>query len=31
MTTLFDGESMASFNTIGDANWQLMDGKQRVL
>src|SRR5438093_6238637 len=25
-TTLFDGKSLASFNTIGDANWQLMDG-----
>ena len=25
-TTLFDGKSLASFNTVGDANWQLMDG-----
>jgi len=25
-TTLFDGKSLSSFNTIGDANWQLMDG-----
>src|SRR5215510_12568388 len=25
-TTLFDGKSLAAFNTIGDANWQLMDG-----
>src|SRR5437867_8885558 len=25
-TTLFDGKSLASFNTIGDANWQLMEG-----
>ena len=25
-TTLFDGKSLASFNMIGDANWQLMDG-----
>src|SRR5437762_2838818 len=25
-TTLFDGKSLAGFNTIGDANWQLMDG-----
>ena len=25
-TTLFDGKNLASFNTIGDANWQLMDG-----
>jgi len=25
-TTLFDGKSLTSFNPIGDANWQLMDG-----
>jgi len=25
-TTLFDGKSLAAFNTIGDANWRLMDG-----
>src|SRR5438093_10871771 len=25
-TTLFDGKSLVSFNTIGDANWRLMDG-----
>jgi hypothetical protein len=25
-TTLFDGKSLMEFNTIGDANWQLMDG-----
>jgi 3-keto-disaccharide hydrolase len=25
-TTLFDGKSLTSFNTIGDANWQLMEG-----
>jgi len=25
-TTLFDGKSLTSFNMIGDANWQLMDG-----
>lgn len=25
-TTLFDGKNLSSFNTIGDANWQLMDG-----
>jgi len=25
-TTLFDGKNLAAFNTIGDANWQLMDG-----
>ena len=25
-TTLFDGKSLSAFNTIGDANWQLMDG-----
>jgi len=25
-TTLFDGKSLSSFNTIGDANWQLMEG-----
>jgi 3-keto-disaccharide hydrolase len=24
--TLFDGKSLMEFNTIGDANWQLMDG-----
>jgi 3-keto-disaccharide hydrolase len=23
---LFDGKSLANFNTIGDANWQLVDG-----
>src|SRR5262249_4736956 len=25
-TTLFDGKSLAAFNMIGDANWQLVDG-----
>jgi len=25
-TTLFDGKNLSSFNTIGDANWQLMEG-----
>ena len=25
-TVLFDGKNLSSFNTIGDANWQLMDG-----
>jgi hypothetical protein len=25
-TTLFDGKNLTAFNTIGDANWQLMDG-----
>src|SRR5499426_1511227 len=25
-TTLFDGKSLTAFNTIGDANWELMDG-----
>src|SRR5262249_31617663 len=25
-TTLFDGKNLTSFNMIGDANWQLMDG-----
>ena len=25
-TTLFDGKNLGAFNTIGDANWQLMDG-----
>ena len=25
-TTLFDGKSLAAFNTVGDANWQLVDG-----
>ncbi|PYS54881.1 MAG: DUF1080 domain-containing protein [Acidobacteria bacterium] len=25
-STLFDGKSLAAFNTIGDANWRLMDG-----
>ena len=24
--SIFDGKSLAPFNTIGDANWQLMDG-----
>jgi hypothetical protein len=24
--TLFDGKSLTAFNTIGDANWQLVDG-----
>jgi hypothetical protein len=24
--TLFDGKSLSAFNTIGDANWQVMDG-----
>ena len=28
-TTLFDGKSLAAFNTIGDANWRLMDGLTR--
>jgi hypothetical protein len=25
-TTLFDGKSLAAFNPVGDANWQVMDG-----
>src|SRR6266850_1398929 len=25
-TTLFDGKSLAAFNPVGDANWQLMEG-----
>jgi Domain of Unknown Function (DUF1080) len=25
-TVLFDGKNLSSFNAIGDANWQLMDG-----
>jgi hypothetical protein len=25
-TTLFDGKSITAFNTVGDANWELMDG-----
>src|SRR5436309_14823512 len=25
-TTLFDGKSLAAFNMIGDANWQLVEG-----
>jgi Domain of Unknown Function (DUF1080) len=28
--TLFDGKSLMEFNTIGDANWQLMDGVVRA-
>jgi hypothetical protein len=25
-TTLFDGKSVAAFNPVGDANWQVMEG-----
>ena len=25
-TVLFDGKSLASFNVVGDANWQVVDG-----
>jgi hypothetical protein len=24
--TLFDGKNLASFNTVGDANWRIEDG-----
>ena len=25
-TTLFDGKSLAAFDVVGDANWQVTDG-----